>query len=131
MNHSWDVLDSGDLRNVGRDMKATADCDSIAFILLLLAGLSGEVCDNMAGSIARDVRDPGVELNMRPELELGGIFSQVLAVADRGKEIGLIVASAEIRKASELLGRDELQKKLSDGSRSKTNGENNWESPRQ
>jgi hypothetical protein len=117
VNHGRDMLNAGNLRNVGSDVQACTDSDGVALPLFLLAGLFREVGDDVAGTIlgrdfASDVCDSGFQVDMGPQLKLCGVLGEIFAVADRGEEVRLIVTGAEVRKAGELLGGDKLRKKL-------------------
>jgi len=114
VNNRGDILNAGNLRDVGRHMQAGTDGNGVALPLLLFAGGLGAVGNDVAGAVltrhlASDVSDLRVEIDVRPKLKLGAVLGDVLSVALGSQEVRLIITSAEVREAGELLGGDKLR----------------------
>ena len=64
----WNILDAFDIRNVGNNMKASANCNSITRPPLFRAVALGRfVGDNMTSSLlTSNLCNSGLESNMRP-----------------------------------------------------------------
>ena len=104
--HLIHARDIGDRRI---DVKATTDGDSIEEVLCALSILL-EGQDVASCLVATDFENLSRALYVRPELELGAVVLEVLAVLLRRHEVVCVGAEAEVGEGSQELGRDQLRR---------------------
>lgn len=100
------VVYAADFWHVRLDVQPGADGNGIA-VPPQQASIRLVLEDVAAAAPSRDRKHARTELDVRPQVEVGTILSQVLYVLGRGKEV-FRAGMAKIGKAGELLGRDEL-----------------------
>ena len=92
MHADGDVLDTGNVWDVGGDMETTTDGDGIRLILTPFTGLGVDVLDevlvSLEGGIASNRFHPAVEENVRADLEVVAVVVEVLEVLSDGQEVG-------------------------------------------
>ena len=102
-----DVLDAGNVRNIGRHVETSADGDGVTSPVTLLTRGLHTVRDDMAASLgdrtARDGHHPGGEVDVRPEVKVGAVLIEVFEVARGGEKVRLVITGAEVREAGKLL----------------------------